>query len=414
MSDEENSNDTNSGTFDFDTAFTEMVNESPEGAKYLGLGDMPEEDKESDTTPSKETEEAPEDVPEATEEAVEEEAEEEEAKEESKEEEAPDLLKAAIKGPPASKQVVSFFDGEKEHKIPEASLVEVKIDGKVEKIPFQELRSSYSSKQIRDREYAQAKQTKIAAEQERDFLTAKVADLGKKALEGKGLQAFSDILELAEGVDPLKVIRGIRNELVTSAREYLELSEQERNYLDAKEEAEYNRVKLEKVQQAQVLNREQAVMLERVKTVSAEMGIPDQDSFNQAFLELQSIQKSGQLPSHVSKITPELVGEYYQSKQVGNMLTEVIKEEGLVGALAEEDLSRLYQAVKTFRPDREQLKKTLNDLYGSSRIDEATKNINEKVQKPQTRTTSQAPSNSKKQPKPTGSRIDPRLDWDLV
>lgn len=412
MSDEETKNDSNSGTFDFDTAFVEMVNESPEGAKYMGLGEVPQEDKESDVTKPKEAEEAPaEETPEEVEEV--EEAKEEEAEEEQVEEEKPDLLKAAIKGPPPSKQIVSIFDGEKEHKIPETSLIEVKVDGEVKKVPFQDLRSSYSSKQIRDKEYALAKQTKLAAEQERDFLTAKVADLGKKALEGKGLQAFSDILELAPGVDPLKVIRGIRNELVTSAREYLELSEQERNYLDAKEEAEYNRLKLEKVQQAQVLNKEQAEMLERVKAVSAQVGIPDQDSFNQAFLELQSIQKSGQLPSHVGKLTPELVGEYYQSKQVGNMLTEVIKEEGLVGVLEEEDVARLYQAVRTFRPDREQLKKTLNDLYGSSRIDEATKNINEKVQKTQTRTTSQT-SNSKKQTKPTGSRIDPRLDWDLV
>lgn len=406
---------TSEGTFDFDSAFTKVVEEA--GIKLDATGDSIEEESVNKDTKDIASEGS-------SEEGVGDGGEVSSAGTENAEgmEESDDTPSAEEKAveegqkSAQSKQVVSFWDGEKELKIPETSSLEVKIDGKPEKISLQDLRSSYSSKKVRDRDFQEARRLKTEAEQERNYLTGRLTELQKGVKGGNPLQALGDILEVA-GVDPIEVIRGIRNNLVENAREYLSLTEEQRQFLDTKEELEYNRGKLERIQKNQVSEKDRNVMLERVQKVIESNKIPDIETFSETYRELEQLQKAGRLSAHVEKLTPELVGDYFESKTVGMMLTEAIKGEGLESSLTQEEISKLYQVVVSFKPSKEELTQTLRDLYGSERIDEATRNLNEKVSnKAKTRTTSSAlASNSKKQTKTdSGSRLDPKLNWDLV
>lgn len=346
--------------------------------------------------PVEETEPEPDDASDApsSEEEAEveaEEVEEEDSEEESDPEEA-DEPAPEVKVERKKPFYVETKDGKT--KLPPDATIAVKVDGKSAQIPLADAVDAWNSKAENEKTFAELRRKEVEVStqvaQIREELESKIEqqdyqitafnevlkNLYDSATKGSPLAAFAEVLEAAN-MDALQIVRGIRDQIIESAENYLQLSPAERKSVDLADELDYiKRREAKRAERESSTKAREAQKRERLETLSS-YGIPDERTFKQ--LQTQLSQANGG-----KAVEPKQVGEYYKTYQqamfVGSVLNKVDK------ALVQDTdfVGKLVKLVNAYDPSEQELEQTIRQLLSAEKGSaEKPRSAKAPVRKPQ-------------------------------
>lgn len=339
-----------------------MMSQAPDEPE----GDAPEEEE----TPEPEEGEASEtDEPEAEGE----DSEESEGEEIDKalEEGEKEKLKEALKPPAAKKSAKATVDGKPVDLSLDATF-EQKVDGKVEKVALKDLLESYSSRttNVRRHRELQRKENEVTAK-ERGVDTL-VNTFAAEVEKGNIIPAISMLVERT-GRDALLTIRTLREGIIKNAREYLEMSDEDRHKLHLAEEAEYykNRVKQKDDQVA--TTQQMAALEKKIDAAIEKYQIPEgREGFKYWFEQTRNHVKQQISEGNLDPKTdvgPDSVGQFYTAVQQARLLNSVVDEVNPKLREDTEAMDRIAKVIKTFNPSQEDLLDVVKEMYGSDAVD---------------------------------------------
>lgn len=350
--------------------------DGPVGEDLWELGEAESEEEEEEEEEETEDEEEVEEEEEASAKENEEEVP-KEGKELEEEEEAP---KEEVK---RKKPVVLFVDGKKQS-LPPDTIIQVKEDGKLKKVSLSELTESYSSSEANLKNYRQLKtereefeETKARGDYELKAAQTIVknqiqefTDYIKKLHESASTNPLPVLCELFErvGQDALPAIRSIRNALLVSAAEWASLSEEQRRYLEAVEENDYLKSKNQRIRQLEEERAKKKQEDEKISKILANYSIPDRQTYDKLVSSLSERKQKGEI---TAEITPDYIGDYWQTYQSGAFVLGVVKEVAPELINDRQTMFRLIQNVRVNSPNRETLVEVIKQL--SSKSDNGSK-----------------------------------------
>lgn len=240
--------------------------------------------------------------------------------------------------------------------------VPVKISGKDEMVPLQELINNFSGKTDYSRKYTQLDQERKKFISERDGLKTTVDQFFKTVQSGDTRGAFTLISEAA-GLNPDKEWEKITTQIESKAAEYSKLTPEERAARRRDEELEYYKKKSEIGQNLQVQQKEIESTRQKVSSLCEQNGIAFEE-FKTAYDYLKEEADKGVIS--MDDLTPELVVNYHKELNTLNQLSPILAE--VFPELEEKDRStRLMEARKIWSENPKfsasDIKDILSDAY---------------------------------------------------
>jgi hypothetical protein len=281
------------------------------------LNDLEDEVAEEESSEEEESEETPEEDEQGDEEEEEEDGTEEEASED--EEEAP--------APKKSSKAVKVKDGGKEVEISRTALVPVTVDGKVKEIPLADVLQEYSGRFHFQQESSKLGRERKTFEEERTKFTKEAETINEninllyEAAQGSSPEQVVEIYAMLTGRDPNEVMENIVVNAIQFAKEYAELTPEQRKlkneYRRLKFQKDLTERRAEKSARVQKTQAEQAKVLEALKS----RGLTNEDWISAA-AELKDKLEAGELES----VSPFDVVEHAAKMKRASQVTEAISQ----------------------------------------------------------------------------------------
>lgn len=217
--------------------------------------------------------------------------------------------------------------------LPENAALPVKINGKTEHIQVKDLLSNYSGKVVWEEKFRTLDLERKTFHNERDSLQSGINKLHELAISGNPRAAIEYLAE-AMGADPIKVWGDLKKEVATVIKQYSDLTPEQIQALELKEENEYLRRKDESAKAATLRQQEFAETETTVRAIQETLGI-DKKQFVELYDELVS--EARRAGKDENLITPGLVRDYYQVKlrtqEVRKILSKDFSNRGEAEAL---------------------------------------------------------------------------------
>jgi len=337
------------------------------------------------------------------EEESEEESEEDEVSEEEGEEEElaakKDIKKLRIR------QSEGLFNIEAEATIP------VKVDGKMEEVPIQELVNNYSGKTAWDKKFTEIGKEKKALEVEKAALTKQkdslLTHLNEALLPIKDVNKnpLDSLLYLVEmsGEDPYTAYRRIMEHNLEELGTLLDMSETERELFFHKKKDDLHsnvaRKRQEKQQKEQAFNQ----AIQKVDSLRQSHNVTE-DQFVDASEELEEIYKASGLD--VDSITEESIVDYASLKPHIEVVKGLVEpyEDNISDGKYGDVVSELSRYLRDGKADEATIKQILKRNFS---VEEEVKELNSKVYQK-----SQKVSGKKVALKEAPKKLESFDDWD--
>lgn len=307
-------------------------------------------------------------------EEVEEESEEEEPEEEPKKDNAP-----------LRKKPFLVKNGEEELKLSPKTTIQLKVQGEDKDIPISDLAASYASKQENAAQYYKLEEDKKSWEAEKQEVVYRLksekaqSDTQRQevvnliqglAKNPNKVAAFGEMLDYA-GVDPLPVVREIRQALLESAGQYLQLTAEQRKLLDYEEEVNYHKFKSQKQAKLQEEQQRKVQFQQRKQSIMQKHGIPDDKEFFAAYERVQQAKIAGTI--NVQEITPEIVGVFYEGEQQGKKIREVVSSVSEDILKDSSMMRKIYALYNEISPTDDELREAIRVVSGITEPDKGSK-----------------------------------------
>lgn len=278
-------------------------------------------------------------------------------------------------------------------KLPPDTLLSIKVDGKISKVPLAEAVDAWNSKEQNEKTFEtlsrKEKEVNQAVSQVRTELQSKLETqeyqintfnqvlkgFYDSAKQGKALVGFAEVLEAA-GLNALDVVRGIRAEIIDSADNYLSLSPAERKSIDLQDELEYYKHREAKKAERERVLQERKKAEEEKTSVLTTYGIPDAQTFKQ--IQAQLVEANGGKP-----VAPAQVGEYYKAYQQAVFVGGIIKRVDESLLQDKQYIGKLIKLVDAFEPTEAELEQTIRGSISTQETGNGTKSTKPVVRKAQ-------------------------------
>lgn len=274
----------------------------------------------------------------------------------------------------------------------EQELIEVKVDGEVQKVSLDELKNNYAGKVAWDKRFSEVDKERKAVTAERDQLqndinavNEYVAELGNKMRNVGMMEGLYEIAAL-NNIGPHVVKQALIEEILPEINRLAGMSQEQMQLEFSKQDLEYQKSMQQKERQNFEAQQAQRELQSRVESVLNANGI-DMDEYKEAekFLSARK--------DELGEITPELVGDYVvfakAESRAENILTNFDsgKHSG-----NDEVLNGLIDVV-TQNPELtdDDINEILSDVLGKAQQEVAKEKINK----------AQAKKQPKKEPKPS-------------
>jgi len=254
------------------------------------------------------------------------------------------------------------------------SLVEVKIDGKVEEISLKDLKSNYSGKVAYDKKFSELDRERQAYKKEVEEVNTYVNTFAKKMKDGDALSAMEYLGSFA-GVGPHEIkaqlIKSLLPEIdrlndMTPAEVDLEYKQAELDYVKQKQESDLQNFKQ---QQSNMELESKIVKVQETLNIN-------NSEWNEAVQFLDQT-----LPPQ-DQITPELVGEYVQFVRSETRAKNLL-ESFDSSLIQDEEVFAGFQDIISRNPDftDEDLNAILKNAFSDSQKQVVEENLKETVEK---------------------------------
>jgi hypothetical protein len=282
---------------------------------------------------------------------------------------------------PKKDKFIKLQDGEEKYKLSPDTQLQVTVNGEKQKVTLHDLRESYSSKQANLTEYRKLKEERTGFEKEkRETKTLRdqaewkekqveqvIVDFSTRVKQGHAMEALAELLEAAQ-VNPLDTIRGIRSQVIDFAVKWAELSPEERQLMDDREEIEYNKKRLTKQEKYNQTVAQQRQIDAELNQVASGLGI-SVGEVKELGRELQQLKTEGRIK--LDNITPKDIQSYYKAKKEYEHYSGIIKDTAPALQGDPELWTRLrklsahYEALGEELPSREELTEVIKHYSGS-------------------------------------------------
>jgi hypothetical protein len=277
-------------------------------------------------------------------------------------------------------------------------LFEVKVNGKVEEVSLDDLKSNYSGKVAYDKKFTELDRERQAYKQEVDQINSYVNELGDTMKNASLLEGFYKVGELV-GMAPHAIKQSLIKEILPEINRMSELSQSEIDLEYQRQESQYLRDKAEfdkqKLEQEQI-QRDLYAKIDGIRETNS----ISEDEWNNA---------QSYLKEHLNEeVTPELVGNYVNFNRAGSRAESLLKEFD-AALLDDKDVFNNVQDViyEYSHLSDDDFRDILKDEYGKAKESVVEQQVEKAVEK-------KAPA--KRQKKPDESKFQPEefLDWDDI
>ncbi|MHC4105973.1 MAG: hypothetical protein ACYSR9_13610 [Planctomycetota bacterium] len=223
-------------------------------------------------------------------------------------------------------KVYKVKNGEADVEIQGDSVHKVKIDGKEEDVPYQELVNSYAGQQAVKRrfdQFSKERQTYLKEREqfvrERDEVVTTVNDI-TQMLKENPIQGMTMIAEMS-GLDGLEFQKQFMEKLVPAVEDYMGLSETEKSSRQEAMRTDQEKLKLERERKKFDRDKGKTELAREVDVLKRTHDIDDV-TFNETFIELEALQKAGKFEG---QITAKLVAETVIDDRIEQKVTGVLE-----------------------------------------------------------------------------------------
>lgn len=206
--------------------------------------------------------------------------------------------------------------------LPENAAIPVKINGKTEHVQLKDLLSNYSGKVVWEEKFRTLDLERKSFHNERDNLQAGINKLHELAMQGNPRAAIEYLAE-AMGADPRTTWNNLKLEVAKVLKQYSNLTDEQIEAQELKEENEWLRKKNESAKAATLREQALAQTETTVRAIQETLGI-DKQQFVKLYDELVAEARlSGQ---DDSVVTPEHVEKYYHIKFRSDQAKKIVSE----------------------------------------------------------------------------------------
>jgi hypothetical protein len=204
----------------------------------------------------------------------------------------------------------------KEEPLPE--LIEVKVEGKVEKVSLDELKENYSGKVAYDKKFTDLDKERQAYKNEVDEINAYVNEFGRIAQSGDATKAMQYLASFA-GIPPYQIKEMMVKQLSEEVYRREQMSEEELSFEQSQEKLKYDTERNESERQRMDQEQAQSALQTQILDVRAAQNI-GQEEWDTAVSSLDEILDPNE------KITPELVGKFVKAERLDAKATGLLSE----------------------------------------------------------------------------------------
>lgn len=174
-------------------------------------------------------------------------------------------------------KVFKIKNGEEFVTLPTTATIPVKIDGKTEFLPLQEVVTGYSGQSSLNKKYREYKSELETYEKSKASLRSMVETVHDLMVNKKDHRAMIEFIAEQLGQDPIKTYRDIMGASREQLKQLSELSEEEQNFLDIQKENEYLKNKVKKETEAKEQAKLQQEIETKAKQVMSKLGMSEND-----------------------------------------------------------------------------------------------------------------------------------------
>lgn len=263
----------------------------------------------------------------------------------------------------------------------ESELVEVKIDGEVQKVPLEELKNNYSGKVAWDKKFSELDLQRKEVVAERDGLQADinavneyVTELGNKMRNVSMMDGLYEIAAL-NNIGPHVVKQALIKEILPEINRMAEMNEDQINLEFSKADLEYQKSMQQREAEKMRSQQAQAELQSQINSVLSERGI-EMDEYKEAesFLNARKDQ--------VGEVTPELVGDYVLFSKAESRAENLLNEFDSGKHVQNDEVFNGVIDMLLQNPDFSDadVNEILTDVLGKAKMEVAEEKINKKQQ----------------------------------
>lgn len=285
------------------------------------------------------------------------------------------------------------YQGDKQMELADDIMVELKIDGKLEKVPIAEALENIQGHRGWQKKFETLATEKKSFYSERDSMTSNINKVYDMAVTQNNPRGAIEFLAELVGGNPNKVWDDIKSQISSMDRELLELTPEERDAKIRERELEYYRKRDEERYKQQAREKERSALQKRVDSIKEKYGMD-----NETFVKLyEQIRASGQVSDQ--ELTPEVVGYYYQNVQRNDMIDTAISEAKLDGEDASKARSYLVSALSIAESDGTKFtREDIVDMIGQAFGAKAAKNLSKKIKRSENTNTARPTPRQNREP----------------
>lgn len=256
-------------------------------------------------------------------------------------------------------KTIKLKNGDDEIQLRHDTKIPVKIDGKIEDVPVEELVKNYSGTKAVDERFKQYSQERYKFDQDRKEVDSFISDV----FEASKTDPIKGLIIAAErmGLDPVQYQMHLMDALSERANQWSQMSEQDRALYKYQQENAQLKSQHEKIQSRQMLDKQTKELDSQVNELQTKLGV-SREEFAKSYFTLETLQKSGQLKKD---ITPELVADYISDTKKVASAREILND--IDSGLAEnkEALDSIVEVMYDYpKLGIEDIKSIAKDYYG--------------------------------------------------
>lgn len=271
--------------------------------------------------------------------------------------------------------------GDQETEVRADALVAVKIAGKTEMVPLQDVLNNYSGASHLNRQFTEFKKEREVFESQRSEINSAIKTLHELAVDKQDPRATLEFIAEAMGSDPKELYEKMASQMEEALAKYASLSPEERAFRKQQEELEHYRKQDEKRRLTKAETQKKQETEKQVNEIIQANGM-DMDTFANRYKELSEM--GSYKPDD---ITPEFVASYHKNMVAIENVEKLVTEYAPELENQQDEISRLSTLAIQTGATAAEMEEVVKQLYAN----QSERKLSAKINKMEKKAKGEAP-----------------------
>ena len=235
---------------------------------------------------------------------------------------------------------------------PQEDEIEVKINGKIEKVKLSDLKNNYSGKVAYDKKFTELDKERKQFQSEREEFYKPFAKFKELLQTGKAGDALLHLVDMA-GEDAYNFNKKLIESMTPLIKARLEMSPEQLEVMDARGELEHMRKKEQSALERSRVEQSRKELDQKIAKLQETYSVSDDDFRNAAIILKERLEAEGKFKAEA--FTPEAVVDFHLASKYAGIAFKAIDK-----------------VDKTLGSDSKLVNEVINMLFDEPNLDEAT------------------------------------------